>query len=402
MWKIPYHAMAEVLEDDFARPFSLVIGGPFHRSLERIGLIPTPGPNIRRRIWFFVLLTWAPLLLLSLAGGRALPGTTTVPFLYDYSAHARFLVCIPLLFAAEIVIDPGIGRAVATFATGGIVRAKDRPAFDSILLKIERLRDSGPTEAIILMLSLFPMALFTSTAWRSGSIVTWHHLRSGSLSAAGWWFMVVSSTSLRFLLLRWLWRYLLWGYMLYRIAALDLALLGTHPDGSAGLGFVNRAQRHFAFVFLAGGVLIAGEYSNDIAYFGLPIDAILIPALIYMILAVLVVLGPTALLAPQLVRTRNRDLATYGRLGRELTSSFDAKWVGGSNPDHESLLGHPDPSSLIDFAGNFAIIKGIQAIPISRGLVLQVAAYAGLPFGVLYILASPINETLRQLAKMLL
>jgi hypothetical protein len=246
------------------------------------------------------------------------------------------------------------------------------------------------------------MVLFASTAWRSGAIVTWHHLPSGTLSAAGWWFMIVSSTSLRFLLLRWLWRYLLWGYLLHRIAALDLVLLGTHPDGSAGLGFVNRAQRHFAFVFLAGGVLIAGEYSNDIAYFGLPIDAILIPALIYMILAVLVVLGPTALLAPQLVRTRNRDLTTYGRLGRELTASFDAKWIGGRNPDHESLLGHQDPSSLIDFAGNFEIIMGIQAIPISRGLVLQVAAYAGLPFGVLYILASPINETLRQLAKMLL
>jgi hypothetical protein len=394
--------MAEVQENTFERPFSLVIGGPFHRSMIRFGLNPTPGPNIRRRIWFFVLVTWAPLLLLSLAGGRALPGTIGLPFLYDYSAHARFLICIPLLFAAEIVVDPGIGRAVAIFRAGGIVRMEDCPAFDAILLKIEKLRDSGLTEAIILLVSLFPMAMFASTAWRSAAGATWHHLPNGTLSAAGWWFMIVSSTSLRFLMLRWLWRYLLWSYLLHRIASLDLVLLGTHPDGSAGLDFVTSAQRHFAFVFLAGGVVVAGEYGNDIAYFGLPVQAILIPALIYVILSVLAVLGPIALLAPQLVRTRKRDMIVYGRLGRELTASFDAKWIGGKNPSNESLLGHPDPSSLIDFAGNFAIIKAIQPVPVSRGLVLQVAAYAGLPFGLLYIVASPINETLKQLAKMLL
>jgi hypothetical protein len=394
--------MADVQNDSSVPPFSLVTGGPFYRCLVAVGLIPATDPNIRRRISFFVLATWAPLLLLSLAEGRALPGTITLPFLCDYAAHTRFLICVPLLFAAEIVVDPGIGRMVATFGTGDILRAEDRPAFNAILLKVERLRDWGLIEAIILLASLFPMALFTSTAWKSTGNATWHDVPAGTLSVAGWWFMIVSSTALRFLLFRWMWRYLLWSYLLHRIASLDLVLLGTHPDGTAGLGFVASVQGHFGILFLAGGVLLAGEYGNDIAYFDLPLQAVLIPAVIYIILAVLAVIGPIALLAPQLARTRQRDLVTYGRLGRELTAAFDAKWIGGNNPDNENLLGNPDPSSLVDFAANFAIINAIQPIPIRRGLVLQVAFFAGLPFGLLYIIASPINETLRQLAKVLL
>ncbi len=62
-----------------------------------------------------------------------------------------------------------------------------------------------------------------------------------------------------FLLLRGLWRHLVWSILLRRIAALELRLVTTHPDGNAGLAFVGRYPNAFAlFIFGVSCVIAAG------------------------------------------------------------------------------------------------------------------------------------------------
>ena len=58
----------------------------------------------RRRIVAVVLIGWVPLLVLALAQGDAWGGGIAVPFIKDVEAHVRFLVAVPLLVAAELLV----------------------------------------------------------------------------------------------------------------------------------------------------------------------------------------------------------------------------------------------------------------------------------------------------------
>jgi hypothetical protein len=84
--------------------FSLVLGGPLFQLLRRSHLSGNALELVRRRLLIIPLLAWLPLLALSVLEGQALGGTVAVPFLLDVEAHARFLVALPLLLVAELVV----------------------------------------------------------------------------------------------------------------------------------------------------------------------------------------------------------------------------------------------------------------------------------------------------------
>jgi hypothetical protein len=51
-----------------------------------------------------VIITWLPLLVLAALEGNAWAGNAAVPFLQDIEVHSRFLVALPLLVIAELVV----------------------------------------------------------------------------------------------------------------------------------------------------------------------------------------------------------------------------------------------------------------------------------------------------------
>ena len=91
--------------------FSLVLGGPLFQLLRRSHLSGDAMELVRRRI-IIPLLAWLPLLALSALEGQALGGNVAVPFLLDVEAHVRFLVALPLLIVAELVMHQRLRLAV--------------------------------------------------------------------------------------------------------------------------------------------------------------------------------------------------------------------------------------------------------------------------------------------------
>src|SRR5262249_58059332 len=87
-----------------APEFSLVLGGPLFQLLRRGHLASDAMTLVARRCWVFVLITWVPLLVLSALDGHLIDGAVTVPFLTDVETHVRFLIVVPLLLAAELVV----------------------------------------------------------------------------------------------------------------------------------------------------------------------------------------------------------------------------------------------------------------------------------------------------------
>src|SRR6201987_289916 len=94
------------------KKLSVIDGGPLDRLQRRLGLMKLEAPLIVRRALVFSLVAWLPLLILSALQGTLLTNVK-IPFLYDPSVHIRFLLSVPLLIVAEVVIGPRI--VAATF-----------------------------------------------------------------------------------------------------------------------------------------------------------------------------------------------------------------------------------------------------------------------------------------------
>jgi hypothetical protein len=80
---------------------------------------------LRRRIRVIATFTWLPLLLLSVIEGHALGGSIQISFLRDIEAHVRFLIALPALLGAELVVRMRLG-SVGLFVERNIVVAEDR------------------------------------------------------------------------------------------------------------------------------------------------------------------------------------------------------------------------------------------------------------------------------------
>src|SRR5512140_84988 len=84
--------------------FSLVLGGPLYQLLRRSHLTDDALALVRQRIIVISLFAWLPLLALSALEGQLLGGGVAVPFLLDVEVHVKFLLAMPLLIIAELVV----------------------------------------------------------------------------------------------------------------------------------------------------------------------------------------------------------------------------------------------------------------------------------------------------------
>ena len=82
---------------------SPTLGGPLYRMLRRSPLGGSVPQLLRRQAAICVLVCWVPLAVLSLAQGHFLGGIK-LSFLRDIETHARFLVSLPVLIMAEMLV----------------------------------------------------------------------------------------------------------------------------------------------------------------------------------------------------------------------------------------------------------------------------------------------------------
>ena len=386
------------VEDAAIQNFSIVLGGPAYDFLFRIGLLRFSLPNVLRRIAILVGLAWLPLLVLSLRDGLAFGHQVRIPLLYDFSTYGRLLLCLPLLIVAEIVIDLAIRLSVSQFVRAGIVQDDVLPKFDSVLMRIQKLRDSKIPEFLLLGLAFFPVFLFEHE-WTAGALSSWHTSAKG-LTPAGWWFAVFSAPLLRFIILRWAFRYFVWSALLRRICRLDLVLMPTHPDRAAGLNFLSITQQRFGILFCALGFSFAGRMANSLVFEKATIESFQSLMIGFVVLSLIVSLLPLALMTPKLMMVRWKGLLEYGTLANAYTQAFDRKWVHRTTAPAEPLLGTSDIQSLADMGNSFSFVNAMIIAPINKALVLQLTAQAALPLLPVILIGTPAPELIKAVIKM--
>jgi len=389
--------MSSVLD---MRRLSVVEGGPLDRLQLRLGLMKLQRPLIVRRALVFSLVAWLPLLILSAVQGRLLTNVR-IPFLYDPSAHIRFLLSVPLLIVAEVVIGPRIVAATSHFITSGLIPEDRYQDFDAAIVDAIRLRDSTLAEAIIFAITYF--GAFLSIRFLSATVSTWHSLVTESghrFTLAGYWYALVSLPIYQFLVYRWLWRTFIWCKFLRRLSKLDLQLISTHPDQAGGLGFLGETHRLFAIFIFAYAATASAIAAREVLFDKVPIQSYKIPIPALVVVMLLIFLGPLFMFAPILLRTRRKGLQEYSTLACKLGRLYDQKWVKG-NPLGESLLSTPDNTSLADYSHDYELVDRMRVFPFEPRTAVALALAGLIPMAPLLATVMPIEEIFKLLVKAL-
>src|SRR5579862_4386525 len=129
--------------------FSLVMGGPIFQLFRRAHLTGDNLELLHRRVLAIVTFAWLPMLILDLVASRhGNPGRLT--FLQDVEVQARFLVTLPVLIVAELIVHSRIRPVVQRFVERRIVRGEDLPRFEAAIESATKLRNSIPIELLLL------------------------------------------------------------------------------------------------------------------------------------------------------------------------------------------------------------------------------------------------------------
>lgn len=362
--------------------FSLVLGGPLFQLLMRLGLTSPNLDFLKKRIIWITLFAWLPLLILSIIEGRA--WGKGVPFLFDLESQARFLVALPLLIAAELLVHRQVRFMLGQFIDRDVITEKVLPAFKRVIDAAVKMRNSIPAELILLLLAFAGGHYIWSTVSVLETVTTgsWYAATDSAAThptMAGYWYIFISRPLFQFIAYRWYYRILIWTWVLWRTSRLELNLIPTHPDRACGLGFLALSSVLFAPLIMAHGALFSGVIANAIFYAGAKLPHFMTLILGIVLFVQMIVLGPLFVFTSSLLQAKRTGIRDYGILASKYVGEFDLKWVRGGASGDERLIGSSDLQSLADLANSFQVVQGIRSVPFDKDTLIQVFLFVLIP-----------------------
>ena len=399
----PVTSPAAMFDDNIfpeRQDFSLVLGGPLLQLLRRSHLSDNALELVRRRIIVISLLAWMPLLALSALEGQALGGRAAVPFLLDVEVHVKFLLALPLLIIAELVVHQRMRFVVRQFLERNLIPETALSCFDSAIKSAFRLRNSVLAEVLLIAFVYVFGVLLIWRHYTALSTATWYGVPTAEglkLSLTGAWYAYVSLPLYQFLLVRWYYRIFIWMRFLWQVSRIELSLIPTHPDRVGGLGFLANTVYAFMPLAVAHGAMLAGLIANRIFYVGAALPEFKIEIAAMVVFQLCIVLGPLLVFAPQLAQAKRTGNREYGALAERYVREFDAKWLRGGAPADEPLVGSGDIQSLADLVNSFEVVRTMQVAPITRDALLRLVAATLVPVAPLALTMMPFEELLKGL-----
>lgn len=362
--------------------FSLTRGGPFYHLLRRAHLTDAAG---KPRAGWLAAVAWIPLaagtvLDLALTGGVDRVSA-------DLSVHVRLLVMLPLIVAAENLLEVcGAKAAHHAFEE----RLAHRTSLEAIFGRAHHIRDAWQPEALLLAL-----VIVVGQVW----LREWAGVQHGTASFTRAWCFVFAMPLVQFLLVRWLWHWAIWSFVLARLARLPLALDALHPDRAAGLKILALPTDAFAMYIAAIMSMVSASWWERIFAGQDTLQSLMPRFFTFFVVAVAVAVGPLMLFSRQLYRARHRDATAFHGLAREYAEAFRAKWLGSHSG--ESVLGTSDIQSLADLANSYRNAEDTRLYPFGVRTILTLWAGALIPLVPLWLATAPITEVAKHLGKML-
>lgn len=369
--------------------------GRFGRILERARLAHGARVHVERVAALSAVAAWLPLLVLAAIEDVAWGDRVAVPLLKDFLPYGQFLLAVPLLVFGDEFVGKHLGWAVAELRQSGILAPEDTPELDRLLARVIEQWKGWVVNAVFLLLTCAVTArsLWGVPEWLTGG---WQSV-DGKMTLPGWWYVLVSMSLLRFLVLRWLWRLLLWSWVLWRAARLRLQPRPIHPDRAGGLAFLGRAQTGFGVLAFAFSVQLSCLIADAVWYKGGDLMAFKGHVFAFVLISVLLLLLPLMVFIPTLVQVREENIMYLSGCGYRGAEDLERKLR--SNRTGE--LPESEISALTDFGELYENARLMLPVPLEWRHILALVLAALLPFLPLVFLVMPAQEVLRTLVELI-
>jgi hypothetical protein len=386
---------------DRRHDFSLVLGGPIFQLFRKSHLSGDALGLLNRRLLTITGVAWLPMLLLALLASTP-GGGGGVSFFHDVEVHTRFLVALPILIGAELIVHRRIRPVVSSFVDRHIVLPPDLPRFDRAIDSAVRIRNSVPLEAGLLVV-VYTMGLWLWNSRVSLNTATWYALPGSRwrLTPAGYWYVFVALPIVQFILLRWYLRLFIWFRFLGRVSRINLNLIPSHPDRCAGLSFLGKSSYAFGPVLFAQGAMLAGLVASRVLYRGESLLSFKLQIGGFIAFFVLAILAPLLMFTPQMTRAKRNGLADYALLSQNYVERFERKWIAGDPAPAEDLLGAADIQSLADLGNAYSLVREMRSVPFALDDMARLAAATAAPLLPLLLTVFSPEELMLRVIKVL-
>jgi hypothetical protein len=236
-----------------------LLGGPLQWLGYRLGLVRHGTDTV----WMGIalgLFIWGLLSLLRLLEGSG----SEIFSLPTIRVPVRFLVAIPLFFLCETWVFPQMAEFTRFIVRSDLVPEASLPALASDIRRVGRMKDSWLAE-VVFLLAAFAVPMMESTSILPGRTASWaltQHASGGGFSLGHRVvsrirpaLISISDVSLALALES-------LGYFLLRIERLNLRLVPTHSDGSAGLGYLETVHATFTPLVLAISAVCSAGFAE--------------------------------------------------------------------------------------------------------------------------------------------
>ena len=385
--------------------FSIVSGGPLFRFLRRLQPSDDRLTSLARGVITIPLLAWLPVLVLSAVEGRVFNGSVAVPFLPDLEVHIRFLLALPLLLIAELAVERRMRPLLQEFLERNLIPENAMTRFEAAIKSTSRLCNSALAEVLLIA---FVYGIGILVIWRQYlalDTATWYatpSLTGSKLSLAGIWYGYVSLPIFQFVLCRWYFRLFIWARFLWQVSRIKLSLVPTHPDRVGGLSFLSHKTSAFAVLAVAHGTLLAGTLSTRLILLGVPLTQFKGEIAAMVIFVLCIILVPLLVFSPQLIRAKWEGRREYGVLAERYVRGFDLKWLRGSAPPKEPLMGSSDIQSLADLTNSYNVIQTMRTVLVTKEAFLLMAVATLVPIVPLLLTMMPLEQLVTKLLGILL
>src|SRR6185369_3534474 len=393
--------MAEPNFPEEPSDFSVTPGGPTFQLFRRLHLSGDNLELLDRRLVAITLTAWLPLLFLAVLGSFA-GGPGIRSFLRDIEVHVRFLVALPVLVAAEVLVHMRVRPLVRRFVERRIVLPPDLPTFNRAVQSAINLRNSVLVE-LGLLLFVYSLGPWLTLHRLTLVVPTWY-AKPGAplqLTLAGFWYVFASVPIIQFSLVRWYMRLMIWFRFLRHVSRLNLHLIPTHPDRSGGLGFLGRSAYAFSPILFAEGAMLSGLIASEILYRGASLLSFKWQVGGVATFFIFVILGPLSMFTPRMYLAKRRGLSDYASFAQDYVEGFERKWVLDRPAASEKLLGSPDIQSLADLGHSYGMVRAMNLVPFGLHDITRLAVATTAPLLPLLFTIFSAEEIVMRIAKIL-
>jgi hypothetical protein len=320
-------------------------------------------------------------------------GYVKLSFFPDIETHIRFLVSLPVLIIAEMLVDQRIRPMMKRFVERHVITSAELPKFYGAINTTVSLYNSIIVDIVLLAL-VYTIGMWIWRHQIPADVASWYassHAGQVHLSMPGYWLALVSVPIFQFILLRWFWQFAIWFLFLFRISRLQLRLSPLHPDREGGIGFVGTSSLAFAPLLFALSALLSAHIASRILYNGESLFSSEIAVLGYVFLSVAAAITPLFLFTPQLILAKRRGLAKYGNFASDFVTNFDDKWLKGNLDDELSVSGE-DIQSLADLSNSFSVVRRMRFVPIAADDIFLLLFITAAPFLPLLLSIMPLDQ----------